>query len=498
MICLTLAVLLSAAPAADTAEPVRAAVRAEFDRVGRSYPTADPALDQAAQALANKALATSAAEAADLLFLTAQLSKAGGFDATPKALLFRSSPADEALKSLKARRDLASEPVTHFGAGYAQQGDRSAICVLLAERRAEVEKFPRQLPSESPAQRLCATLKDGYQSADLFVTRPDGVVDKRATTHTGGGQRVCAEVSFSGDGRYTIELLARGDQGPQVVALFFVQVGKAKGDDAAASFKEPRDPAEAKDKLAEAINNLRHGSGLSTLKRDAELDGIAQPYAQRMASENFFAHVAPDGQDLKARLRGAGYHFASAGENLGLASGPLAAHFSIEHSPGHRKNLLEPGYTRLGLGVAKNAQGQAIVVEVLATPAEGGTEVDPFDAAYEALDRYRVKHHLPSMKRTELLEKLATAHARRALELDKPTAKLPGENLHERIFAARDDIDSAAVDVYVVEDPSAIADSKNLAQASNELVGVGLAEGDSLTYGPHRFFVVVVYAHVKH
>lgn len=402
------------------------------------------------------------------------------------------------MKALKARRDLANEPVTHFGVGYVQKADRSAICVLLAERRAELEKFPRQLPSHPQPQRLCATLHDSYQSADLFVTRPDGVVDKRPTAHVGGGQRVCAEVSFQGDGRYTLELLARGDLGPQVVVLFFVQVGNTINLDTSSIDEEPKDPAVAKTKVADAINHLRQGSGFSTLKRDAELDAVAQPYAQRMATENFFAHVAPDGQDLKARLRGAGYHFASAGENLGLASGPLAAHFSIEHSPGHRKNLLEPGYTRLGLGVAKNAQGQAIVVEVLATPAEGGTEVDPFDAAYEALDRYRVKHHLPSMKRTELLEKLATAHARRALELDKPTAKLPGENLHERIFAARDDIDSAAVDVYVVEDPSAIADSKNLAQASNELVGVGLAEGDSLTYGPHRFFVVVVYAHVKH
>ncbi len=370
--------------------------------------------------------------------------------------------------------------------------------MLLAERRAEVEAFPRHLGSHPKPERLCATLKDGYQSADLFVTRPDGEVEKQPMRHDKASQRVCADVALGGDGRYTVELLARGEFGPQVAALFFVQVGAKATLDAAASFQEPTQPDEAKARLTLAINNLRKGFGFSPLTRDAQLDAIAQAWDERLANENFFAHVAPDGEDLKGRLRKAGYHYRTAGENLGLASGPLAAHFSIEHSPGHRKNLLEPAYSKLGVGVAKNAQGQTIVVEVLADPAEGETEVDPTDAAYGALERFRQGHHLPPLKRSPVLEALATAHARRALELDRPSAKLPGENLHERVFAARDDIDQAAVDVYVVEDPGAITDSKNLLNGSNQLVGVGLAQGDSLTYGPGRFFVVVVYAHVKH
>ena len=73
-------------------------------------------------------------------------------------------------------------------------------------------------------------------------------------------------------------------------------------------------------------------------------------YAKRMAYELFFAHVAPDGTDVRARLKAASYRYQSAGENLGMASGPLAAHFGIEHSPGHRRNLMEPCYTVAGVG----------------------------------------------------------------------------------------------------------------------------------------------------
>ncbi len=495
MLAAVVAYLLAAT---DPTAAARAAVMNEFEHKGRSNPQPDAALDQAARELAQKALDTSAAEAADLLALTAALSRAGGYDATPRALLLRGSPAEEPLKSLRARHDLADEPVTHLGVGTAQRGEQVAICVLLAERRAELEPFPRLLPSKPPPQKLCATLKDGYASVDLFVTRPDGVVEKQPMRHLGEPHHVCSPVPLGGDGRYTLELLARGEAGPQVAALFFVEVGKKASADAASAFKEPKEPEEGKGAVATSINHLREGFGLSQLKRDAELDSVAQAYAERLAKENFFAHVAPDGDDLKSRLRRAGYVYRTAGENLGLASGPLAAHFSIEHSPGHRKNLLEPAYTQLGVGLTKNAQGQTIVVEVLAAPGDGMAQQDPLDAAYDALDRWRGAHHLPALKRTPLLERLATTHARRARELDRPSAKLPGENLHERVFAARDDIDSAAVDVYVSEDPSGITDSKNLAQASNELVGVGLAQGDSAIYGPNRFFVVVVYAHVKH
>lgn len=344
---LGLTLLLLAAPP-DPASLARKAVVDQFERKGRSNPLDDAALDQAAKELAQKALDTSAAEAADLLTLTAALSRAGGFDPTPRALLLKGSPAEEPLKSLRARGDLADEPVTHLGVGAAQRGDKVALCVLLAERRAEVEAFPRHLGSHPKPERLCATLKDGYQSADLFVTRPDGEVEKQPMRHDKASQRVCADVALGGDGRYTVELLARGEFGPQVAALFFVQVGAKATLDAAASFQEPTQPDEAKARLTLAINNLRKGFGFSPLTRDEQLDAIAQAWDERLASENFFAHVAPDGEDLKGRLRKAGYHYRTAGENLGLASGPLAAHFSIEHSPGHRKNLLEPAYSKIG------------------------------------------------------------------------------------------------------------------------------------------------------
>ncbi len=107
------------------------------------------------------------------------------------------------------------------------------------------------------------------------------------------------------------------------------------------------------------------------LALDAELSVAGPSGARRVAAQNFFAHVAPDGSDLRKRLQSAGYGYQLAAENLGLAAGALAAHFSIEQSPGHLRNLIDGRHARLGVGVAYqklDGQPQAVVTEILAQP----------------------------------------------------------------------------------------------------------------------------------
>jgi uncharacterized protein YkwD len=487
--------LLCAAPAA--AAPLEAeaahAVREQFERVGRTTPTLDPALSKAARILAQKALDTSASDAAELLTLTAAVSEAGGFDATPRALVLRGSPSTEPLLALAKRDDLTAEPCTHLGVGAVKKGDLAALVVLFALRRVELAPFVREFTKVPAPQKLCARLLEPLTSAEVFVTRPLGAVDKTTMRSEHGGQ-VCAAVELPAEGRHTVEILARGDRGPQVAALFFVQVGAVTSTETPLAEREPATLEDARGKLLKRINALRVASAASPLSRDFELDTVAQAYAERLAKENFFAHVAPDGEDLKARMRRADYPYSAAGENLGLANGPLAAHFSIEHSPGHRKNLLDTAYSRAGIGWARNALGQALVVEVLANPTNARPDEDPVVEANRALAELRKSKGLPPLKRTDVLDQLATAHARRALELNTPKAKLPNENLHDRVFAARDDLKSTSVDFFVTDSPSAVTDSKNLVDPRVSLLGIGVAKGDSPTYGSGKFWIVIIYA----
>lgn len=487
-----LPLLLAAGPAELEAKVARH-VTGEFERIGRSAPTADPALSGAARKLAQEALAGTASDAADLFTLTSAVSDAGGYDPSPRALIVRGAPAEEPLRSFLARGDLAEEPATHVGVGAAVGGGSAALVVLLAHRKLDLAPFPRAFPKPGATRALCVELTPSHPSAEVYVTRPGGQVDKLPARAEGG--RSCARVTFPDAGRHTVELIAKGERGPEVVALFFVQVGSGGARGARERHAEPTSVEESRAAILSRINALRKSSELAALAADARLDEIAQAYSDRMAEEGFFSHVAPDGADLRSRLTRAGYVYRHAGENLGMAGGPLAAHFGIEHSPGHRRNLLDPGYRRVGIGVSLRRladRTQVIVTEILASLPEAGA--GPLEQAYRAIDERRKALGLPPLERSPVLERIAREHAEKALALDEPRTQLPGVKLHERVFAAMAEVGGAAVDLFVSDDPALITDSKNLAEPRNDRIGLAAVKGDSPRFGNGKFWVVVIYA----
>ena len=50
-----------------------------------------------------------------------------------------------------------------------------------------------------------------------------------------------------------------------------------------------------------------------------------------------------------------------------------------------------------------------------------------------------------------------------------------------------------AVDLFVADTAKVGGESKNLAEAKNRVVGVGVAKGDSPRYGKGRYWIVVIY-----
>ncbi|MBX7116864.1 MAG: CAP domain-containing protein [Myxococcaceae bacterium] len=485
------------APADITAHTEQAALRhllERFEVTGRRTPQVDPALNEAARSAATTALASSADEAADIYSLTAAVSQAGGFDPLPRAMIVKGTVNGETLSAFTERQDFGADPTSHLGLGVARAGDALAICVLMAQRRAELLPFARQV-APGTKQTLCATLEPGLGKAETFLTRPAGTVERVPMTETAG--RVCAPLTFPLAGRHTVEILARGAEGPVVVALFFVDAGQAQVSGLENVRRNRREvPGTATDVLAR-INALRGSFSLLPLKTQPVLTQVANAYAARMAKDRFFAHVDPQGRDVRQRLDEAEYAYQHAAENLGLAETPLQAHFGIEHSPGHRSALLDERARELGIGLATDEQGQTVLVEIMAAPAEA-TGADPLQAAYTALENTRRQHHLAPLIREPTLERLALGHAQAALKADQPKGSLPGTpQLHERAFELVSDARSAAVDVYVAETPAEISQSKNVLNAAYDRVGVGLLKGNSQTYGKNRYWMVVLFVSTR-
>ncbi len=366
---MTLSALSSAQPELHLEAQALQRVREEYGRQGPGLPQPDPVLTAAARALAREALRGGAGPAAQLGSIVQQVSAAGGHDPIPRAVVVRATPAPYALDTFTRRTDLASEPATHVGVGAILSGESAVVVALFSRRKASLEPFPRQVPTAGGEQRLCGELQSALRSAELYLTRPSGEVE-RISTAPPWGSRFCASLPFPTLGRHTVEVIGNGRQGPEVAALFFVEVGKTASRGADPQAVEPTSLEDARAALLARINFLRAAHGAPPLSADPRLNQVAQAHSERMRHERFFAHLDPSGNGLRQRLRAAGYGYTQAGENLGRARGPMAAHFAIELSPGHRQTLLDPRLTRLGVGIAGDGQ-QILLTEVLARPGAG-------------------------------------------------------------------------------------------------------------------------------
>ncbi|MDF2636890.1 MAG: uncharacterized protein K0R78_3764 [Pelosinus sp.] len=111
------------------------------------------------------------------------------------------------------------------------------------------------------------------------------------------------------------------------------------------------------------LNQDRTKNGLSTLKSNSQLTTLARNYAKDMIDRNYFSHYNPEGKSPFDRMTAAGISYKTAGENLAINTSVATAETAFMNSSGHRANILNSGYTDVGVGVVRNSSGQVYVVQ---------------------------------------------------------------------------------------------------------------------------------------
>ncbi|MBI3385816.1 CvpA family protein [Candidatus Gottesmanbacteria bacterium] len=107
----------------------------------------------------------------------------------------------------------------------------------------------------------------------------------------------------------------------------------------------------AEAKMLTLVNSERAKAGVGPPVVDSKLTAVARAHSMDMFVRHYFSHVTPDGQDLGARLAAGGVSYAYAGENIAYAPDVDAAHQGLMNSPEHKKNILDPGFHRVGIGI---------------------------------------------------------------------------------------------------------------------------------------------------
>lgn len=102
-------------------------------------------------------------------------------------------------------------------------------------------------------------------------------------------------------------------------------------------------------KMISLINQERGKAGLKALTADSTLKAGALKHSQDMSAKNFFSHTSPTYGTFAQRAKASGARVSA--ENLALNGSVEGAHASLMNSPDHRANIMNPGYTRIGIGI---------------------------------------------------------------------------------------------------------------------------------------------------
>src|SRR4051812_40289380 len=121
-------------------------------------------------------------------------------------------------------------------------------------------------------------------------------------------------------------------------------------------------PSPDESQLLEMLNAERRQMGLGAFQLDARLSAAARTHSGRMAAHGTISHHFPEEPELVARLAETGVRFSAAAENVAMTGSVEQAHRGLMNSPGHFKNIANPVYNRVGLGIVRE-RGRVYVTQ---------------------------------------------------------------------------------------------------------------------------------------
>ena len=112
------------------------------------------------------------------------------------------------------------------------------------------------------------------------------------------------------------------------------------------------------------VNEERRKLAIPELTWDPQIVSVARAHAKDMWFRTYFSHYSPEGKNVSDRLENSNIKYTFAGENLALAPTLATAHAGLMASQGHRENILEARFKKIGIGVIDNGVYGKMFVQV--------------------------------------------------------------------------------------------------------------------------------------
>jgi uncharacterized protein YkwD len=258
----------------------------------------------------------------------------------------QNDPRQELLRLINADRQRAGAPPLRISELLTRAAEEHAAEVA---RRGSLETGS----TEDMRQRLKRLGYQAYSWTERLATShgdPATVLREwRRGDAAGYRELLGSEVRDLGIG------LGRLGRSPLYVFLYTVP----EGDWFARGTSGVRDLDRVRAEMLARVNDVRKKAGAQPLRSNSKLDLAAQRHAEDMLTRNYFAHASPEKKTVRERATAAGYDWQRIGENI--AEGQFSVDEVMDtwmNSPGHRKNILEPGFKELGVGLALGPTGR--------------------------------------------------------------------------------------------------------------------------------------------
>lgn len=124
--------------------------------------------------------------------------------------------------------------------------------------------------------------------------------------------------------------------------------------------------------IIDLTNQQRMLNGLAPLAASGKLVQAAQIHAGNMAQLDQMSHVLTGvaQPDLVSRAQAVRYGYAKLGENIAFRyAGAPEVVTGWMNSAGHKANILDPGFTEIGVAIAANSKGELYYCQVFGKTA---------------------------------------------------------------------------------------------------------------------------------
>lgn len=162
--------------------------------------------------------------------------------------------------------------------------------------------------------------------------------------------------------------------------------------------------------LIAAANQERAAQGIAPLKLDPALTAAARNHATLMVQRQDLSHQFPGEPGLFPRIQQYSQVFDAVAENVAFAPTVERLHSGWMGSPGHRANLLNPAYNRIGVSVIANGREIYAVEDFGHSTASEASVSQPRRKPQQPVQIAEAEPELPAQPEFRATPEVATAN----------------------------------------------------------------------------------------